>query len=127
MIRQKFIEAVKGMWIPSSFLTTPGSGPGPSGGAVTRPDERDSMMDPLLPGEASPMWSEDSFSPFESRQFELGRHSSIRGSSPEPSGMTTSIHTPSITVSYDEGGEDIGLLSFDHSANSRRPRPRTNS
>ncbi|KAH8791445.1 hypothetical protein BGZ57DRAFT_589460 [Hyaloscypha finlandica] len=127
MIRQKFIEAVKGMWIPGSFLTTQGSGRDLSGGAVTRPDERDSMMDPLLPGEASPMWSEDSFSTFESRQFELGRHSSIRGSSPEPSGMTTSIHTPSITVSYDEGGEDIGLLSFDHSANSRRPRPRTNS
>jgi hypothetical protein len=127
MIRNKFIEAVKDMWIPGSFLTTQGSGRDLSGGAVTRPDERDSMMDPLLPGEASPMWSEDGFSPFESRQFELGRHPSIRGLSPEPLGMTTSIHTPSITVSYDEGGEDIGLLPSDHSANSRRPRPRTNS
>src|ERR1700693_3521113 len=88
MIRHKFIEAVKRMWILGSFLTTPGSGRGPSGGAVTGSDERDSIMDPLLPGEASPMWSEDGFSPFESRQFELGRHSLIRGSSPEPSGMT---------------------------------------
>jgi hypothetical protein len=43
MIRHKFIEAVKRMWIPGSFLTTPGSGRGPSGGAVMRPDECDSM------------------------------------------------------------------------------------
>lgn len=128
MIRHKFIEAVKGMWIPGILMNdNPGSGIGPSGRAPTRPDGRDSMMDPLLPGQASPMWSEDGFSPFESRQFELGRRSYNRGLSPDPFGMTTSVHAPSITVSNDEGGEDIGLLHFDHAANSRRPRPRANS
>jgi hypothetical protein len=126
IIRHKFIEAVKGMWIPGSFFTTPGSGPGPSSRAVTRPDDRDSMMDPLLPGEASPLWSDDGFSPFESRNFGPRRNSYVRDSSPKPSGMTSSIHAPSITVSYDEGGEDIGLLPFGH-INSRRPRPRTNN
>ena len=125
MIRHRFIEAVKGMWIPGSILATIGSDIGPSGRAVTKPDDRDSMVDPLLPGEASPMWPGDGFSPFESH--DSGRGSYIRGLSPEPSGRTTSIYTPSIMVSYDDGGEDIGLLPFDHVANSRRPRPRTNS
>lgn len=127
MIRHKFIDAVQGMWIPGSLLTTSGSSIAPYSGAVTRPDDQDSMMDPLLPGEASPMWSEDGASPYEPRHFDLGRHSYARHSSDGPSGMTTSIHAPSITVSYDEGGEDVGLLPFDHVANSRRPRPRTNS
>jgi len=125
MIRHRFIEAVKGMWIPGSFLTTTGSSISLSSRAVTKPDDHDSMMDSLLPGEASPMWSEDGSSPFESR--DIGRNYYIRGLSLEPSGRTTSIYAPSITVSYDEGGEDIGLLPFDHVANSRRPRPRTNS
>jgi hypothetical protein len=123
MIRHKFIDAVQGMWIPGSFLSTPGSGNVVSSRVVARPDDRDSMMDPLLPEEAS----EDSASPYESRHFDIGRHSYARDSSYERFGMTTSIHAPSITVSYDEGGEDIGLLPFDHIANSRRPRPRTNS
>jgi hypothetical protein len=125
MIRHKYVEAVKGMWIPGSFLTTPGSGLGISGRAVARSDDRDSMMDPLLPGEASP-WSDDGVSLFDARNFDLGRHSYVRDPSLGPSGRAASIHAPSITVSYDEGGEDIGLLAFDH-INSRRPRPRTNS
>jgi len=125
MIRHRFIEAVKGIWIPGSLLTPAGSGIGLSGRALMRSDDRDSMIDSLLPGEASPMWSEDGFSPLDAR--DISRNSYIRGLSPEPSGRATSIHVPSITVSYDEVGEDIGLLPFDHIATSRRPRHRADS
>lgn len=124
MIRHKFIEAVKGMWMPGRFLSTSGSGT--FGRAVTRPDSRGSIMDPLLAGLASPMWSDDGFSLHESRNSDLGRHSYARDSFSGPAGMVSSIHGPSITVSHDEGGDDIGLLAFDH-ISSRRPRPRTNS
>jgi hypothetical protein len=123
MIRHKFIEAVKGMWIPGSLST---SGSGPFGRAVTRPGSRDSIMDPLLAGLASPMWPDDGFSLHESRNSSLGRHSYARDSFPGPAGMASSIHGPSITVSHDDGGDDIGLSAFDH-ISSRRPRPRTNS
>ncbi|PMD20249.1 hypothetical protein NA56DRAFT_175684 [Hyaloscypha hepaticicola] len=112
MIRHKFIEAVKGMWIPGSFLSTSGSGP--FGRAVTRPESRDSIMDPLLTGLASPMWSDDGFSLHKSRNSDLGRHSYARDSFSGPAGMASSIHGPSITVSHNDGGDDIGLLAFDH-------------
>jgi hypothetical protein len=105
MIRHKFIEAVKGMWIPGSFLTT--SGRGYSIRAATRPDGRDSMMDPLLAGLASPMWSDDGFSPYESRNSGLGRHSYARDSFTGPAGKATSIYGPSIMISHDELGDDI--------------------
>ena len=63
------------MYVPGSFLTTP-----------TR-DDRDSMMDSLLPENGSPMLLEDVVSPLESRESGLGRrHSYIRESSPEPLG-----------------------------------------
>ncbi len=124
MIRHNFIEAMKGMWISGSFLSTLGSDH--SGRAATRPDSHDSIMDPLLAGLASPMWSDDGFSLHESRNSDLGRHSYARDSFPGPAGMASSIHGPSITVSYDEGGDDIALSAFDH-ISSRRPRLRTNS
>lgn len=124
MIRHKFIEAVKGMWIPGSFFSISGSGH--SGRAVARADSRDSIVDPLLAGLASPMWSDDGFSLYEARNSDLGRHSNARDSFSGPAGIASSIRGPSITVTHDERGDDIGLSTFDH-LSSRRPRPRTNS
>jgi hypothetical protein len=125
LIRHRFTEVVKAMYLPEPAphgVHRPPSVPDRPDRAATPSDNGD-VADPLLQNDGAHAWAEEAEhaivtgrSQLTSTWQGLRRASFIREPSPEGSAMST--QPPTIRVSNDESGEEIGLLPLE---NSRMP------
>ena len=119
LIRHRFTEAVKAMYIPEATLRPDQAAPRTPHGAATPADSSDGRA-PLLQGDSARTWAEDTVEEVlttgrsQLNPTWLGQRRTAFAREASPEGSAMSVPPPAIRVSDDKIGEGIRLLPLEN-------------